>query len=275
MRGLMVVVLAACTCACSGAVPDDEDVNASEDALAGAALETWDGTTAHVYGGRCETVRATSGTNVHYGGSGTVTDTCGYQCVELAVRYFYFRKGIAKSSWFVPTAIDMCNSHPAGVVKTSSPHAGDLMVFKPNDSGTGTGSAGHVAVIRGVNSDGSLNLFQQRWGNESTAFYHGMPRYHAACFLHSQNGGSSSGGGGACGCYAGNGAYCGKMMIDYKQAHGCSITGTHLSPGADPTHDIDPRFLYSCENGVWTIKQECNLSNESCIYNPNGADYCH
>lgn len=195
----LVGLLSLTTFACTSTVEDPEGVGStSEDLSAGAALETWNGVTAHVYGGVCAPVYARSGTDVGYGGGGTLTDTCGFQCVELAARYMHFKEGI--SGWNVPTAIQMCGSHPASIVATNSPQVGDLMVYKANDPFYGTGSAGHVAIIRGLSADGTLQVFNQRWGNEATAFVNGIRRDHAACFLHSVNNGGGGGGGGGGGC---------------------------------------------------------------------------
>jgi hypothetical protein len=154
---------------------------------AGTALETWNGVTAYVQGGYCAPVYARSGSDAGYSPPGVETDSCGFQCVELAVRYFRFNEGIS-AGWNVGTAIEMCDSYPAGVTPVAAPSPGDLMVYNPNDSFYGTGYAGHVAVIRSVNADGTLNVFNQNWADESTAFVDNIiPWGHAACFLHSTN----------------------------------------------------------------------------------------
>jgi hypothetical protein len=171
--------------ACAAESPDDELGSSSQEVTAGAAIGSWDGTTAFAQGGKCQNVYATSLTHAGFTQpSGSVlTDTCGFQCVELAVRYFHYRKGIAASSWHVGTAIEMCNARPSGVSLTSSPVAGDLVVLKANDPAVGTGSAGHVAVVTAVNSD-NIATFNENWANDTTAFATISRSRDVACFLH-------------------------------------------------------------------------------------------
>lgn len=82
-----------------------------------------------------------------------LTDYYGYQCVELALRYFYGRWLVP--NWSVRNAAAMCNgSLPAHVTRISNPTAadvvpGDLMVFPPNGCG-GAGADGHVAVVNSI-----------------------------------------------------------------------------------------------------------------------------
>src|SRR6185437_13214468 len=59
----------------------------------------------------------------------------GYQCVEFAVRYFYFKWNVPHT-WFVPGATDMCGTHPSGVSVTSNPVHGDLAVITPGCGGS-------------------------------------------------------------------------------------------------------------------------------------------
>jgi hypothetical protein len=257
MNRVSLTALFVLVAGCSSAASENATDSTSAALSAGTALETFDGVTAHVYGGACSDVYATSGTNVHYGPPGVLTDTCGYQCVELAVRFFDFNEGIPASGWHVPAAIDMCASHPSGVVETSNPVVGDLMVYNANDPFYGTGSAGHVAVIRGLNSNGTLNVFNQRWGNESTAFVNGIQRSHAACFLHSvHNGGGGGGGSDPCSGVpsSADGVYCG------------SSTQSGFKGGSSST-------LYTCHGGQVTGTQSCKFG---CYVAPAGqADGCY
>src|SRR6185312_1352422 len=69
----------------------------------------------------------------------------GYQCVEFAVRYFYFKWNVSHG-WFVGYATDMCGTHPSDVSVTSSPVHGDLAVIKPGCGGADA-TAGHVFAI--------------------------------------------------------------------------------------------------------------------------------
>jgi len=116
------------------------------------------------------------------------TNTSGYQCVELALRYFFFR-------WNVPhpwspgfgSAYQMCTSVTAGVTKTTNPILGDLMVLPPNSTTTGckTGPDGHVAVVNAINGN-TITLMNQNItisGKARGAAWN-FQRSCALCFLH-------------------------------------------------------------------------------------------
>lgn len=171
--------------ACAAGSRDDDLATSSQAVTAGALVGTWDGTNAFAQGGLCQNVFATSLTSAGFTQtSGSIlTDTCGFQCVELAVRYFNYRKGIPASSWHVGTAIEMCSTHPSGVSQTASPAPGDLAVLKANDSAIETGPAGHVAIVTSVNSD-SIGTFNENWESDTTAFATISRSRDVACFLH-------------------------------------------------------------------------------------------
>lgn len=147
---------------------------------------TWDGTSAFANAGINKYVYALSLTNASYTkqpGS-ILTDTNGFQCVELAVRYFNYRKHIPVTSWpHINVATDMCNSPAPGVTKTSHPAAGDLVVLKANDSHVGTGYAGHVAIVTGVSGD-AISTFNQNWDNDRTASAKVSQKGDVLCSLH-------------------------------------------------------------------------------------------
>jgi hypothetical protein len=144
----------------------------------------WDGTTAFAYAGACQTVYAMSPTSAGYTrrAGAITTDSCGFQCVELAVRYFHYRKGIPASRWVVSQATDMCNRRVPGVTRRSNPMAGDLVVLRANDRAVGTGAAGHVAVVTGVRGN-TISTFNQNWAHDATAFG-SVSRSDVLCFLH-------------------------------------------------------------------------------------------
>lgn len=147
---------------------------------------TWDGTNAYATGD-CKPVYALSLTNASYTRqSGAIeTDSCGFQCVELAVRYFNYRKHIPASSWHAAVATDMCNRKVPGVTKTSRPVTGDLVVLRADDKNPAiqTGDAGHVAIVTGVSGD-TISTFNQNWANSTTARAKISQRRDALCFLH-------------------------------------------------------------------------------------------
>jgi surface antigen len=103
----------------------------------------------------------------------------GYQCTELAHRYLYFRWNI---DW-VPrgNAGTWCDTQPPatiGVVQTTTPVHGDVMVLAPGSCGA-DGTTGHVNLIDVVNTDGSLIAVEQNGARRGT--YKGTC---AKCFLH-------------------------------------------------------------------------------------------
>jgi MYXO-CTERM domain-containing protein len=113
----------------------------------------------------------------------------GYQCTELAHRYLYFRWNVKS----VPNgnAGTWCDSTPpAGLVKSSTPAHGDLIVFAPGSCGADA-TTGHVAVVDVVNSSTVTFVEQNRPSRRSCAIT------TAACFLHATandgNGGSDGG----------------------------------------------------------------------------------
>lgn len=73
--------------------------------------------------------------------------------LQLAVRYFSTQFGVS-TDWPVAYASQMCSIYPSGVSVTGSPSHGDLAVFS-------WAPYGHVAIISGVNGDGSINVWEQ------------------------------------------------------------------------------------------------------------------
>lgn len=101
----------------------------------------------------------------------------GYQCTELAHRYLHFRWNVTS----VPNgnAGVWCDGNiPSGLVKTTAPVHGDLIVLAPGSCGADA-MTGHVAVVDVVNADSSVSAVQQNSA--------GRGKYSstcAACFLH-------------------------------------------------------------------------------------------
>jgi surface antigen len=130
--------------------------------------------TGNVYSNDGLNTRSTSG------GTGWVRTQFGggYQCTELAHRYLAFRWNIKSvpmgnaGTWGDTTL-------PAGLVKTTAPVHGDLIVFAPGSCGAAA-STGHVAVIDVVNG-ASLTIVEQNGAARRTC--------KASCakyFLHAQ-----------------------------------------------------------------------------------------
>jgi surface antigen len=102
----------------------------------------------------------------------------GYQCTELAHRYLAFHWNINSTpggnagSWGD-------DALPTGLVKTTAPVHGDLIVFAPGSCGASS-STGHVAVIDIV-SGASLTIVEQNGASRRTC-----KASCAKCFLHAQ-----------------------------------------------------------------------------------------
>lgn len=111
-------------------------------------------------------------------GVGRITGDNGYQCTELAMRYFYFRFGICPWNWV--DAKDMCSTTlPSTVVISTTPVHGDLMVITPGCDGAGL-ATGHVAVVDTVNGS-TVSVVQENAGTNGTGTFH---MTCATCFLH-------------------------------------------------------------------------------------------
>jgi MYXO-CTERM domain-containing protein len=126
----------------------------------------------------------------------------GYQCTELAHRYLLFKW---KVTWLPRgNAGVWCDDMPtatSGVVQTTTPVHGDLMVFAPGSCGA-DGTTGHVAVVDTVGTaGGKLSAVQQNVASRTS-----YAPSCAKCFLHVvANDGSTgtAGAGGAAGASSG------------------------------------------------------------------------
>lgn len=173
------------------------------------------------------------------GGSGWVQTEggYGYQCVEFAVRYFYFKWNVSRN-WFVGYAKDMCGTHPSDVSVTSNPVHGDLAVITPGCGGADA-TAGHVGAVDSVSSSTFVMVQQNPAGTYT------WPKSCVSCFLHAQgNGGTAD----PCATASSGGYYCGQS----NQFGG----GT-------------PNDLYLCQNGVTVSKTPCQCG---CIVEPAGTN---
>ncbi len=105
----------------------------------------------------------------------------GYQCTELAHRYLHFRWNI--TNWLPRgNAGTWCETQPtaaSGVVQTTTPVHGDLIVFAPGSCGSST-STGHVAVVDTVDTARSQVTFVE----ENGANRRSGAQSCGACFLH-------------------------------------------------------------------------------------------
>ncbi len=90
----------------------------------------------------------------------------GYQCTEFAHRYLHFKWNVAS----VPggnagTWGD--NTLPTGLVKTTTPVHGDIIVFGPGSCGAST-TTGHVAVVDVVNANSTVTIVEQNSASRRT-----------------------------------------------------------------------------------------------------------
>ncbi len=118
----------------------------------------------------------------------------GYQCTELAHRYLYFHWNV---NW-IPNgdAGTWCDTTPpttSGVVQTTTPVHGDLIVFPPGSCGADA-TTGHVALVDVVVNSTTVTIVEQNSaGRRNTAIS------CAKCFLHVSANTGSGGSGGASG----------------------------------------------------------------------------
>jgi len=127
----------------------------------------------------------------------------GYQCTELAHRYLHFRWNV--TSWLPRgNAGTWCDTQPtpaSGVVQTTVPVHGDLIVFAPGACGADA-VTGHVAVIDVVNDARA----QVTVVEENRAGRRNAAQSCATCYLHVVVNDGSSGAAGAGGATGTGGA---------------------------------------------------------------------
>lgn len=236
--GVLAAVAAA---ACSSG---QENVGQSNDAVdyicSENASATLDGIPAYAYCGNFN-VWSNNGadTKSTSGGTGWVQTEggYGYQCVEYAVRYEHFKFGVG-TGWGISYAYQMCNTHPTGIAKATTPVHGDLMIFAPGSCGA-DGTAGHVAVVDTVGST-TVKVVQENIAGSYT-----YNQSCASCWLHATNNNGSTD---PCATAPSNGLYCGQS--------------TQFGGG---TKDV----LYDCQNGVTSSKTTCAYG---CIVEPQGTN---
>ena len=127
----------------------------------------------------------------------------GYQCTELAHRYLHFRWNV--TSWLPRgNAGTWCDTQPtaaSGVVQTTVPVHGDLIVFAPGACGADA-VTGHVAVVDVVDDARA----QVTVVEENRAGRRNAAQSCATCYLHVVANDGSSGAAGAGGATGTGGA---------------------------------------------------------------------
>ena len=161
----------------------------------------------------------------------------GYQCTELAHRYLYFHWDI---TWLPNgNAGTWCDTQPpgtSGVVQTTTPVHGDIMVFPPGSCGAGA-TTGHVAVVDTVNSATQVTIVEQNGANRRNANIS-----CARCFLHvvantgtGGSGGASGTGGTPTGGTATGGRATGGTATGGRATGGTATGGITLATGGTAT----------------------------------------
>jgi hypothetical protein len=221
----------------------------------------WDNTDIWSRDGRHTTTTSQGGDKRTDGGSG-------YQCVELALRYFYFRWGVTypwEPHFTWPAS--MCTGHPTdpdhGVTITPTPVPGDLMVFsarEDNSSGCGVGTGGHVAVVNSVDSaHGNVSLVNQNFGSGpgwGSPYVARVTTKAASCT--------------GCNTWANGTVHCGCFIHANSNVRICDTLAAPVDPPpADPSAGLDFACGNSLRDGTaadwqdWSVgyyKAECSLS---------------
>ena len=162
-----------------------------------AAGKTFDGIPAfHRCSGKYDgNIYSTDGVSTNIDHRGVLTDTAGYQCVELAGRYTHFRWH--KDLWQVEPASDFCHPKPNPFPGVSvhlisrepgyRAHPGDLMVWPQTPR---NGNYGHVAVVDAVDANGRVTRVVQQNVGANTG--NAPPDGGALCFVHLDSASSPS-----------------------------------------------------------------------------------
>jgi hypothetical protein len=152
----------------------------------------------------------------------------GYQCTELAHRYLHFRWGV---TWLPRgNAGTWCDTQPtatSGVVQTTTPVHGDLIVFAPGACGADA-TTGHVAVIDVVDAArAQVTIVEQNRAGRRNA-----NQSCATCYLHVVANDGSSGAGGATGAGGAAGAGAGGATGSAGATGAGGATGSAGATGA-------------------------------------------
>jgi hypothetical protein len=133
-----------------------------------------------------------------------------------------------------------------------APVPGDLIVLSGN---LGHQTAAHVAVVTSVTST-QVRYVQQNFGPPTSSLGWNASRSWFTsptvdCWVHAIASATSiSPAGPSCGCFNGDGDYCGLAIVDHQSWYGCkaSVVGGPLSTGE----------LYSCSAGAFHPKRSCS-----------------
>ncbi|MBK7824054.1 M23 family metallopeptidase [Nannocystis sp.] len=129
-----------------------------------------------------------------------------------------------------------------------------------SSSGAVTGSSGAVTSSSGAvtSSSGAASTSGGDLSESSGSTIAGSEGGVAA----SSGEGSSSGGAAECGCYAGDGPYCGHDVAAHVEAEGCEVAALAGHAGD----------ILGCADGVWGVQEACAAGCESTA--PGESDAC-
>jgi hypothetical protein len=154
--------------------------------------------------------------------------------------------------------------NPAG----HQPGPGDLIVW----ISTQADPPGHVAVVTGAHA-ASVDFVQQNVTDRpfaSTAWDgrrgFGFTDPDVECWIHAEGGPSLQAPPqtASCGCFDGDGDYCGLAVVDHERWYGCRADHPAGST-------IGYRELYSCKGGVFTPKQSCKDCLTTGLFSAHGV----
>ncbi len=182
-----------------------------------------------------------------------------YQCDELANRFLRDTVGhpnidnvvteYASSMCAQAAAMPAYSVHGGHFAPTSgtAPAAGDLIVW--------SGTPGHVAVVTSA-VGGVVSYVQQNVGRPADhLLWDGVAPWPTECWVHPEPAPPPLPANlPDCGCFDGNGDYCGLSVVDHAAWYGCK-------PRVAGGGAADYGHLYACNNGVFTAKRSC----KSCI----------
>lgn len=159
----------------------------------------------HCYG---NPIYSTTGKDTYtsnpYGNRVMTNSGFGYQCAELAQRYFIFkfRRLVSfQGSRSAYGANNLCdNALPARTTRKRPPFTGknmpvpgDLMVWPGQGGGCGVnGHWGHVAVVDKVYSN-KVRVVQQNWGDDDASAIMSFDHDCACAYIHADDNGNQNG----------------------------------------------------------------------------------
>lgn len=187
-----------------------------------------------------------------------------YQCDELGNRFMRDAYQHPNLDNVVTELADAMCPHAATMPQYSvwgpgyrdttgkAPLPGDLVVFSGELNGL---AIAHVAVVTGMDAD-NVHYMQQNM-NEPTgstgwdAKKSWFSKSKVLCWIHPEPVASPPPPSDQpdCGCFDGEGDYCGLAIVDHQAWFGC---------GAQVTSPLSYDNVYSCSNGVFSLKSTCS-----------------